>query len=209
MSKYPTLSHLLLLPARARSSKTSPFPRYETYFPWVDNIYSHRSRQTYKRRSFVTHYYDCRLKGRPPGTPKSNDPAKKQRKRVARQRDLCGVKIKMTEYRAGSASELHVGDGIIAGIAALEEARARIRHGPFWVIQRINGNDGKPSRHQHSLAESDRIKKSSAQRWLAAREKDGSRNQKPSPWKPTGEAATTAKQNARDAKITFYSACFW
>lgn len=64
----------------------------------MDNVYSHRSTQKYKRKPFVSHYWDCRLKGRPPGTPKSDDPNKKKRKRTARERDLCDVKIKITEY---------------------------------------------------------------------------------------------------------------
>lgn len=72
--------------------------QYLTYFPHVDNVYSHRSTQKYKRKPFVSHYWDCRLKGRPSGTPKSNDPNKKKRKRQARERDLCDVKIKVTEY---------------------------------------------------------------------------------------------------------------
>ena len=38
------------------------------------------------------------MKGRPPGTPKSTDPNVKKRKRLSRQRDLCDVKIKITEY---------------------------------------------------------------------------------------------------------------
>lgn len=42
------------------------------------------------------------MKGRPPGTPKSEDPAKKKRKRQARERDLCDVKIKITEYFPGA-----------------------------------------------------------------------------------------------------------
>jgi hypothetical protein len=46
----------------------------------------------------VSHYWDCRLKGRPPGTKKSTDPDKKKRKRIARERDLCDVKIKITEF---------------------------------------------------------------------------------------------------------------
>lgn len=71
---------------------------YLTYFPHVDNVYSHRSTQRYKRKAFVSHYWDCRLKGRPSGTPKSDDPNKKKRKRQARERDLCDVKIKITEY---------------------------------------------------------------------------------------------------------------
>ena len=71
---------------------------YLTYFPHIDNVYSHRSTQKYKRKPFVSHYWDCRLKGRPSGTPKSTDPNKKKRKRQARERDLCDVKIKVTEY---------------------------------------------------------------------------------------------------------------
>lgn len=76
--------------------------RYKTYFPHVDNVYSHRSTQKYKRKPFVSHYWDCRLKGRPPGTPKSDDPNKKKRRRTARERDLCDVKIKITEYFPGA-----------------------------------------------------------------------------------------------------------
>lgn len=72
--------------------------RFNTYFPHIDNVYSHRSTQRHKRKRFVSHYWDCRLKGRPPGTKKSTDPDKKKRKRVARERDLCDVKIKITEY---------------------------------------------------------------------------------------------------------------
>ena len=78
--------------------------RFQTYFPHVDNIYSHRSTQRYKRKPFVSHYWDCRLKGRPPGTAKSEDPNKKKRKRTARERDLCDVKIKITEFFPGVRS---------------------------------------------------------------------------------------------------------
>ena len=53
----------------------------------------------------MSHYFDCRLKGRPAGTPKSDDPNKKKRKRVARERDLCDVKIKITEFFAGATRE--------------------------------------------------------------------------------------------------------
>ncbi|KAL4867021.1 hypothetical protein BDV12DRAFT_187008 [Aspergillus spectabilis] len=79
---------------------------FRTYFPHIDNIYSHRSTQHYKRKPLVSHYWDCRLKGRPPGTPKSDDPNKKKRKRTARQRDLCDVKIKITEYFPGYAASV-------------------------------------------------------------------------------------------------------
>ncbi|KAL8696974.1 MAG: hypothetical protein Q9201_007381 [Fulgogasparrea decipioides] len=75
---------------------------FQIYFPHVDNVYSHRSTQKYKRKPFVSHYWDCRMKGRPPGTAKSEDPTKKKRKRQARERDLCDVKIKITEYFPGA-----------------------------------------------------------------------------------------------------------
>jgi hypothetical protein len=81
------------------------FLRFQTYFPHVDNVYSHRSTQKYKRKPFISHYWDCRLKGRPAGTPKSDDPNKKKRKRIARERDLCDVKIKITEYLPGATRE--------------------------------------------------------------------------------------------------------
>ena len=45
------------------------------------------------------------MKGRPAGTPKSDDPNKKKRKRVARERDLCDVKIKITEFSTGATRE--------------------------------------------------------------------------------------------------------
>lgn len=80
--------------------------RFATYFPHVDNIYSHRSTQRYKRKPFVSHYWDCRLKGRPPGTRKSDDPNKRKRKRQARERDLCDVKIKVTEYFPGANRQM-------------------------------------------------------------------------------------------------------
>ncbi|KAF2856185.1 hypothetical protein T440DRAFT_383910 [Plenodomus tracheiphilus IPT5] len=103
---------------------------FQTYFPHIDNVYSHRSTQRHKRKRFVSHYWDCRLKGRPPGTKKSTDPDKKKRKRVARERDLCDVKIKITEFfdqreyeeqlgqRPPGASELDPTNPLTAGISA-------------------------------------------------------------------------------------------
>ncbi|KAL8884563.1 MAG: hypothetical protein Q9192_006815 [Flavoplaca navasiana] len=76
--------------------------QFQVYFPHIDNVYSHRSTQKYKRKPLVSHYFDCRMKGRPPGTAKSEDPNKKKRKRQARERDLCDVKIKITEYFPGA-----------------------------------------------------------------------------------------------------------
>jgi hypothetical protein len=186
------------------------------YFPWIDNVYSHRSSQNYKRKTLVTRYFDCRMKGRPSGTPRSNDPNKKKRKRGARQLDLCDVKIKITEYPAGSTAELRqTGESIGLRRSALEEALARGQDGPYRVMQRINGggmkagDDGRAATHKHDLRVSDAIKKSTAMRYLAERDKEAKRNQKPSPWQPRGEAATTAKNHAKDADIKLYSACFW
>lgn len=143
--------------------------RFETYFAHVDNVYSHRSTQRYKRKPFVSHYWDCRLKGRPPGTPKSEDPNKKKRKRVARERDLCDVKIKITEYFPGAMLRPDfVPDGgqsidgnnngefysptTTTGLDAQESRRSYGGSGEqghpgsngerFYTIQRVNGNGG-------------------------------------------------------------------
>ena len=189
--------------------------RFNTYFPWVDNVYSHRSTQVYQRKRCLTHYYDCRMKGRPSGTPKSDDPNKKKRKRTARERDLCDVKIKITEYPAGSAADLRDGDGAALDGRVLQEALARLRDGPLRVIRRINnsgangGLDGNPAMHKHDLRKSDEIKKSGPVRRLAELEKEAKRSQKLSPWKPRGNAAVTAKSHDKDATLKFYSACFW
>ncbi|KXX79089.1 Glutathione S-transferase U19 [Madurella mycetomatis] len=189
--------------------------QFAIYFTWVDNVYSHRSTQQYKRKRLVTHYYDCRMKGRPPGRSKPDDSNnKKKRKRTARGRDLCDVKIKITEYPAGSASDLQAGDGVALNGSALAEALTILQSQRLFLIQRTNGNgtsggsDGAPTSHKHSLAKSDEIKKNSVQRWLLARQKEARRNQKPSPWKPTGEAAATAKKHTKNSDIKFYSACF-
>ncbi|KAF2496412.1 hypothetical protein BU16DRAFT_376936 [Lophium mytilinum] len=146
--------------------------QFQTYFPHVDNVYSHRSTQRYKRKPFVSHYWDCRLKGRPPGTKKSTDPEKKKRKRVARERDLCDVKIKITEYLPGTVpSDLFTpttnsngGTSVQAPtqqqLDALNAGGFYAQQGPagepwglgslgmgpcqgkWYTIQRVNGNGG-------------------------------------------------------------------
>ena len=163
----------------------------------MDNIYSHRSTQRYKRKPFVSHYWDCRLKGRPPGTAKSDDPNKKKRKRQARERDLCDVKIKITEYFPGARAlmgsdfpvEVPVIDNPFApgrallttqnpnnGLATLSEPSndgAR-----YYTIQRVNGNgangkgDGTAGAHKHTIEESDKVKKSSLHRHFLKEEKE-------------------------------------
>ncbi|KAK4192641.1 putative glutathione S-transferase [Podospora australis] len=188
---------------------------FETYFPWVDNVYSHRSTQLYKKKPFITHYWDCRLKGRAPGTPKPEDPNRKKRKRSVRERDQCDVKIKITQYHPGAASILQGDDRSSMDTEVLEKALTISENEPFWTIQRINhnglnavGDSRPPPVHKHDLSRSDEIKKSSVRRWLAALEQSAKRAQKPWPWKPTGDAATTAKVHSQEADIKFYAACF-
>lgn len=164
-------------------------------------MYSHRSTQRYKRKPFVSHYWDCRLKGRPPGTPKSVDPNKKKRRRVARQRDLCDVKIKITEYFPGSAfveqelprvngyfPQSQIGSGVISGenqqfgilapSTTVPEGHPGAAGQRYYTIQRVNGNgangkaDGIGGPHKHSLEESDRVKKNSVQRFFIKEEKE-------------------------------------
>jgi hypothetical protein len=167
--------------------------RFQTYFPHVDNIYSHRSTQKYKRKPFVSHYWDCRLKGRPPGTAKSDDPNKKKRKRQARERDLCDVKIKITEFFPGARAAMGESDsGVIQpgannlfgpaqpGASMLNDGT--FRSGPpgsdgsrYYTIQRVNGSngqaDGVGGGHKHTLDESDRVKRNSIQRHMLKEEK--------------------------------------
>ncbi|KAF5682356.1 glutathione transferase omega 1 [Fusarium denticulatum] len=179
---------------------------FETYFPHVDNVYSHRSTQRYKRKPFISHYWDCRMKGRPPGTPKSDDPNKKKRKRNARQRDLCDVKIKITEYFPGARLDLDNASGLDAGLAGQR----------LWTIQRVNGNggngkgDGVAGPHKHTLERSDEIKKNSVQRYLANQadlKKDKEKVQAPP--KATGAALLTARKHAKESEFRLYAACFW
>lgn len=188
--------------------------RFEIYFPHVDNVYSHRSTQKYKRKPFISHYWDCRMKGRPPGTPKTEDPNKKRRRRSARERDLCDVKIKITEYFPSNEPfqfDTSAGSGTDAAAAA---AVAAGYHGQrFWTIQRVNGNggngksDGVAGPHKHTLAKSDEIKKNSVQRYMAAQEKETKKSQ-PQARKATGPAAATVKKHARDNEMKLYAACY-
>ena len=140
--------------------------QFLTYFPHVDNVYSHRSTQKYKRKPFISHYWDCRLKGRPSGTKKSEDPNKKKRKREKRERDLCDVKIKITEWFgenqcrelgldmeyptlsgvAGDELQHVMGNGdAIGGFGTLEPAKRFPKGHPgatgkkWYTVQRVNG----------------------------------------------------------------------
>ncbi|RKL40552.1 hypothetical protein BFJ72_g6153 [Fusarium proliferatum] len=200
---------------------------FETYFPHVDNVYSHRSTQRYKRKPFISHYWDCRMKGRPSGTPKSDDPNKKKRKRNVRQRDLCDVKIKITEYFPGARLDLDNSSGLDACLAGQR----------LWTIQRVNGNggngkgDGVAGPHKHTLERSDEIKKNSVQRYLAnqggakwdkekaqvshihdanSEEKEFliRRILKKALLKATGAALLTARKHAKESEFKLYAACF-
>ncbi|UNI15187.1 Glutathione transferase [Purpureocillium takamizusanense] len=206
--------------------------QFEVYFPHVDNIYSHRSTQRYKRKPFISHYYDCRMKGRPPGTPKSEDPNKKKRKRVARERDLCDVKIRITEYfpgafldrdtavaaaaavATGTAATLTAGAGAGAAAGAATVALVVPEGQRFWAIQRVNGNggngkgDGIAGPHRHTLQRSDEIKRNSVQRWLADRDKEVKKIQKQIPRKATGAALATTKKHSKESDLKLYAACY-
>ncbi|KAI1121589.1 hypothetical protein F5Y10DRAFT_97912 [Nemania abortiva] len=198
---------------------------FETYFPHIDNVYSHRSTQKYKRKNFISHYWDCRMKGRPPGTPKSDDPTKKKRKRFARERDLCDVKIKITEHfpdatfladgtinaspTTGPPPLHHFPDGTVRSSSRSSTAKK------YWTIQRVNGNggngkgDGVPGPHKHNLQKSDEIKKSTVQRFLAAQEKEAKKGQKPTQQKrPSGTALVTAKKHSKEHQLKLYAASF-
>lgn len=164
------------------------------------------------------------MKGRPPGTPKSDDPGKKKRKRQSRGRDLCDVKIKITEYFAGAAVDAaDLGGGADSSLTSSSSSSAAVREAlatgvttrRLWTIQRVNGNgtngvgDGKLAAHKHDLERSDEIKKNSVQRWVAAKEKGVKKVRKPSEWKSTGNAAVTARKHAKESDLKLYASCFW
>lgn len=119
------------------------------------------------------------MKGRPPGTPKSEDPSKKKRKRNARERDLCDVKIRITEYFPNASAYV---DREAAEAAAAAGATLPVGQ-RFWTIQRVNGNggngkgDGVAGPHRHSLERSDEIKKNSVQRYVTQHEKEVKKTQ--------------------------------
>lgn len=193
---------------------------FEIYFPHIDNVYSHRSTQKYKRKPFVSHYWDCRMKGRPPGTPKSDDPLKKKRKRSARERDLCDVKIKITEYFPGATIQLDEGNGSYPTPQQFYDSNGMpVQPGAngekFWTVQRVNGNggngkgDGVAGPHKHSLAKSDEIKKSTVQRYVNTQKKDLKKIPKPVPRRASGSALATARKHAKDDELKLYGACFW
>jgi glutathione S-transferase len=197
--------------------------QFETYFPHIDNVYSHRSTQKYKKKPFVSHYWDCRMKGRPPGTPKSNDPSKKKRKRNARERDLCDVKIKITEYFPGATMQLddiNPGSSSSGSVPLTQMPQFGSGGLPvtsdqkFWTIQRVNGNggngkgDGVAGPHKHTLEKSDEIKKSTVVRYLMEIDKKAKKSQKPVQRKASGLALSTAKKHAKDHTLKLYAACF-
>ncbi|OOQ91024.1 glutathione transferase [Penicillium brasilianum] len=215
--------------------------QFQIYFPHIDNVYSLRSTQRYKRKPFASHYWDCRLKGRASGTPKSDDPNKKKRKRVARERDLCDVKIKITEYfpTAGVLEDVTIPEDMLPdmhsmfplqGSNAFSVLSAPSSNLPgdhpgatgkrYFTIQRVNGTgaqgQGLGCGHQHTIEDSDRVKKNSVQRILLKEDKERKKNtqnrnmsdQKSYHTKATGLAAVTAAQHTAESRLKLYGSCF-
>ncbi|KAJ6171109.1 hypothetical protein N7470_000176 [Penicillium chermesinum] len=182
----------------------------------VDNVYSHRSTQ----RPTI-------------GTPKSDDPNKKKRKRTVRERDLCDVKIKITEYLPGYTG--------VDSTGGFESMPANLQPGvhtlfpvqtsgvqPFGVLESApalsqgqlgaNGkNDGVSGGHRHTLEESDRVKKNTVQRKYLKEDKQKKKftfrsmpdlNQKTYHTKATGLAATTALNHSAENPLQLYGSCF-
>lgn len=120
---------------------------------------------------------------------------------MARERDLCDVKIKITEYFDGA--ELTEQTGLQPPLethAAFDASangtqffgqnhsgmpwpvtptlNANGQPKKFYTLQRVNGNggngkgDGVAGPHKHTLEESDRVKKNSVQRWLMKTERE-------------------------------------
>lgn len=157
-------------------------------------MYTLRSSQRQRRKpSVVVHYYHCRLKGRAAGTPKSTDPNKKNRNRTARERDLCDARIKVieflptaaapnpsyqfesfaTEILPGYATEPASNFGILTPNNTLPSDHPGANGGRYFVIERVNADDDSETvLHQHTLEESDRIKKNTVQRTILKQERE-------------------------------------
>ncbi|KAH8905531.1 hypothetical protein BR93DRAFT_804432 [Coniochaeta sp. PMI_546] len=209
-------------------TNTEPSPshttRFETYFPHIDNVYSHRSTQQYKRKPFVSYYWDCRLKGRPPGTPKSTDPNKKKRKRQGRGLGLCDVKIKIVEYTAPPPSTTGGATKDLPEEVLSVFRDAQEDGGKVWTIQRVCGfgpverkavdgaiGSARPASHRHTLEKSDDIKKNSVLRWVAAQEKEvrkATAVARPAGHQATGLAAVTVRKRSREADLKLYASCY-
>ncbi|KAJ5505714.1 Glutathione S-transferase/chloride channel C-terminal [Penicillium expansum] len=187
-----------------------------------------------------------------PRTPKSDDPEKKKRKRTARERDLCHVKIKVVEYFPVSeiSNTTHPVEpmpsnvlpgmytfslnddpairnvqtfGMLTPNPGLPPNHPGSNGGRYFTLQRVNGNgangknDGVSGGHQHTLEESDRVKKSSVQRYVLKEKKDkrtrsdrvmSRTGQKSYHTKATGLAAETAIKHSADVNLKLYGSCF-
>ncbi|KAJ5440907.1 Glutathione S-transferase/chloride channel C-terminal [Penicillium cf. griseofulvum] len=184
--------------------------------------------------------------------PKSDDPEKKKRKRTARERDLCHVKIKVVEYFPVSETSdmtheveplpsnvlpgmytFSLNDdpairnvqtfGMLTPNPGLPPNHPGSNGRRYFTIQRVNGNgangknDGVSGGHQHTLEESDRVKKSSVQRYVLKEKKDkrtradrvmSRPGQKSYHTKATGLAAETAIKHSADVNLKLYGSCF-
>ncbi|KAI9847546.1 MAG: hypothetical protein M1838_000845, partial [Thelocarpon superellum] len=174
------------------------------------------------------------------------DPNKKKRKRTARERDLCDVKIKITEYFPGavvpqaftppgaSSLEANNTNNFFApgqpGGAPLQPAQPfgmmtpnasfAVDNAPaaaqqrYYTIQRVNGNggngkgDGVAGPHKHSLADSDRVKKNSVQRYTIREEKEKKKSEKTYHKKATGLASVTVKKHSKESDLKLFGSCF-
>ena len=173
----------------------------------------------------MSHYWDCRLKGRPPGTPKSTDPNKRKRKRQGRGLGLCDVKIKIVEYAAAISSGGSSAGDLPREVVAALASRAQEPEGKVWTIQRVSGfgpsekkiagvsmGSGTPAIHKHTLEKSDEIKKNTVLRWVAAREKEAKKaaaTAGPGGHVATGLAGDTVRKRSREKGMKLYASCFW
>ncbi|KAF2460822.1 hypothetical protein BDY21DRAFT_418789 [Lineolata rhizophorae] len=194
---------------------------FNTYFAHVDNVYSHRSTQAYKKKNFVVSYWDCRLKGRPSGTKKSDDPNKKKRKRTKRELNLCDMKIKITEFWPGSYPQeyLHKLSKPLHWYST--DRYTCVQSGYFdqlsskiYTVQRVHGgvdNEqtfGPAGAHKHDIVESDRVKKNTVIRTMMQNDRDKLKPTKTYHKKATGAALETVKNHSAKQDLRLYGSCF-
>ncbi|KAK4212818.1 glutathione S-transferase omega-1 [Rhypophila decipiens] len=165
--------------------------QYQTYFPWVDNVYSHRSTYTVQDRPCTYHSWNCRLKGLNTPYAKSGVPQ-------------CSVRILISEYPTGAVlwSDPRVQAWAYnpSRTNRIDEIKSELA--PCYLI----GLTTQP--HQHTLEVSDVIGKNSVLRWIEAREQVVEEDTEPSRWKATGVAANTVERHAVEHEMKLYAASF-
>lgn len=131
----PNLSRVRQLLFECKDPIEMSLQEFETYWPFVDNVWVKQRSHTTKEGNSTTEYYMCRLRRpthRPRGEPKPAAEGRRPRKKPVRQGGVCNVQIKVIKSE-----------------------------GAFSTVT-ISKTRGSSSNHTHDLDHIDNIKRNSA-----------------------------------------------